>query len=197
MLNSHVESININIVEKLQNEGILSKSSKKCFKKYKKLLKNRNKKGSINGEEIKENREADENSEMENDKPTNSETEEQTKITVINKKRKEKNEKDKERELSLKELIHSITFYEKLKTGNKLNSKSEENSSTSLSASPTIKTVCKCKKSILRGEKNQKKNRKNFENAMYEKVEHEKKSMNSITQQGGNSMNTIKKQLCV
>ncbi|CAD2103160.1 hypothetical protein YYG_02804 [Plasmodium vinckei petteri] len=70
------------------------------------------------------------------------------------------------------------------------NSKSEENSSTSLSASPTIKTVCKCKKSILRGEKNQKKNRKNFENAMYEKVEHEKKSMNSITQQGGNSMNS-------
>ncbi|CAD2114018.1 WD repeat-containing protein, putative [Plasmodium vinckei] len=123
MLNSHVESININIVEKLQNEGILSKSSKKCFKKYKKLLKNRNKKGSINGEEIKENREADENSEMENDKPTNSETEEQTKVTVINKKRKEKNEKDKERELSLKELIHSITFYEKLKTGNKLNVK--------------------------------------------------------------------------
>ncbi|SCN63358.1 WD repeat-containing protein, putative [Plasmodium chabaudi chabaudi] len=122
MLNSHVESININIVEKLQNEAILSKSSKKCFKKYKKLFKNRNKKGSIDEKKIKENREENESSEVENDKPTNSETE-QTKVTVINKKRKEKNEKDKEKDLSLKELIHSITFYEKLKIGNKSNVK--------------------------------------------------------------------------
>ncbi|SCN59817.1 conserved Plasmodium protein, unknown function [Plasmodium chabaudi chabaudi] len=70
------------------------------------------------------------------------------------------------------------------------NSKSEENSSTSLSASPTIKTVCKCKKSILRGERKQKKSHKNAENNMYEKVGHEKKETNSITQQGGNSMNS-------
>ncbi|CXJ23644.1 WD repeat-containing protein, putative [Plasmodium berghei] len=123
MLNSHVESINISIVEKLQNEDILSKSSKKCFKKYKQILKNKNKKDSINEEDIKNNRETNENAEMENGKSGKGETEEQKKEMSINKKQKEENEKDVERELRLKELIHSITFYENLKIENKSNEK--------------------------------------------------------------------------
>ncbi|WBY56857.1 hypothetical protein Py17XNL_000801864 [Plasmodium yoelii yoelii] len=69
------------------------------------------------------------------------------------------------------------------------NNKTEENSSNSLDTSPTIKTCCRGKRCILRGEKKKKKNRKNFENKIYEQMGHGKNEMNPITQEGDNNMN--------